>query len=55
VGFENNQESPCKDLSKDDLSHISKSNNIKNFQKYPEEKAKEQLYSSDHPAKRTSL
>jgi hypothetical protein len=52
VGFENNQESPCKRLSKDDLSKTSKSNKIKNFQIYPEEKIKEQLYSSYYPSKK---
>jgi hypothetical protein len=52
MGFKNNHESPCKRLSKDDLSKTSKSNKIKKFQIYPEEKIKEQLYSSDHPGKK---
>jgi hypothetical protein len=39
-------------LSKDDLSKTSKSNEIKNFQIYPEEKIKEQLYSSYYPSKK---
>jgi hypothetical protein len=52
MGFENNHESPWKRLSKDDLSKTSKSNKINNFQIYPEEKIKEQLYSSYYPSKK---